>query len=120
MTKRGITTTQQVIVTVPHDMNPGNPKLTVKSAAYRTEDAGMPFMVKVWPNPGEKHFNLDVVSSSDDIIELCIHDISGRLVSVINVTDRDSFRFGDDLQPGIYMATVRQGAFSRTVRIIKE
>lgn len=111
---------QQVVVTVPHDMNSATPNLTVKSAGIPDENAGMPLTINIWPNPGEKHFNLDVVSSSDELIELCIHDISGRLVSVINVTDKGSFRFGDNLQSGIYLATVRQGASSITVRIVKE
>jgi hypothetical protein len=110
---------QQVVVTVPHDMSSGTPELTVKSAGIPDDDAGMELTVKIWPNPGESHFNLDVVSSSDEIIELYIHDMSGRLISVINVTDKGSFRFGDNLQSGIYMATVRQGAFSKTVSIVK-
>jgi len=111
---------QQVVVTVPHDMNPATPKLTVKSAGIPDDDAGMPLTVKIWPNPGDRYFNLDVISPSDEAIELSVYDMSGHLVSVINVTDKGSFRFGDDLQPGIYLATVRQGSASGTLRIVKE
>jgi len=109
-------TVPQIVVTVPHDMNSGK----LKSAGIPDDVAGKEFTVKIWPNPGENHFNLDVVSSSDEIIELCIHDMSGRLISVINVTDKGSFRFGDNLQSGIYLATVRQGAFSKSVSIVKK
>jgi hypothetical protein len=110
---------QQVVVTVSHDKS-GTPKLGVKSGGIPTEDAALPLTVNVWPNPGEQYFNLNVESSSDEGIELFIHDMSGRLVSVNEVTDKGSFRFGDNLQSGIYLATVRQGVAFKTVRIVKE
>jgi len=102
-----------IIVTVPHDMRSSELKATIKSAEVA------PFNINVWPNPGDKYFNIDVESTSDERIELYIHDTSGRLVSVTNVTDKGSFRFGDDLQSGIYLVTVRQGNFLKTVRIVK-
>jgi hypothetical protein len=105
---------------VPHDMKSGTLKLTVKSAGIQGDDAAMPVTMKIWPNPGDKYFNLDVESSSDENIELYIHDITGRLVSIINVTDKGSFRFGDDLRSGTYLATVRQGTFFKTIRIVKK
>jgi hypothetical protein len=110
---------QLFVVKVPHSKS-GVPKLTVKSAELKTEDAAIPVSVKIWPNPGEKYFNLEVESSSDESIELSIHDISGQLVSVLNVTDKGSFRVGDDLIPGIYIATVRQGAWVTTIKIVKK
>jgi hypothetical protein len=111
---------QLLTVTVPHDMKSGTLKLTVKSAGIQGDDAAMPVTMKIWPNPGDKYFNLDVESSSDENIELYIHDITGRLVSIINVTDKGSFRFGDDLRSGTYLATVRQGTFFKTIRIVKK
>ncbi len=110
---------QQIVVQVPHSKS-GVPKLTVKSAEIKTEDAVIPVAVNIWPNPGDNYFNLDVESSSDESIELCLHDISGQLVSVLKVTDKGSFRFGDDLMSGIYFATVRQGTFVTTIKIVKK
>jgi hypothetical protein len=100
-------------VTVPHDKSSVGLKPTIKSAEV------VPLNVKIWPNPGDQYFNLEVESSSDESIELYIHNTNGQLVSVLNVTDKNSYRFGDDLKPGIYLATVRQGANVTTVKLVK-
>jgi hypothetical protein len=107
------TAMQQIIVKVPHDMKSSGLKTTIKSAEV------MPLNVKIWPNPGDQYFSLEVESSSDESIELYIHHTNGQLVSVLNVTDKNSYRFGDDLKPGIYLATVRQGANVTTVKLVK-
>ena len=106
--------TRDIIVTVPHDMKSSGLKTTVKSAEI------LPLNVKIWPNPGDQYFNLDVESTSDESIDLYIHDASGQIVSVLNVTEKSSYRFGDDLKPGIYLATVRQGDYVKTIKIVKE
>lgn len=104
---------QEIIVTVPHDMKSSGIKTIIKSAEV------MPLAARIWPNPGDQYFNLDVESTSDERIDLYIHDASGQLVSVLNVTEKSSYRFGDDLKPGIYLATVRQGAKATTIKIVK-
>jgi hypothetical protein len=111
---------QQIIVTVPLAQDSGVPKLIVKSGGTDTESGTLPVKVMIWPNPGDKYFNLEVQSSSDESIELYIHDTNGQLISVVNVTDKNSYRFGDDLHPGIYLATVRQGAYFNTLKIVKK
>jgi hypothetical protein len=105
---------QEIIITVPHDMKSSGLKTTIKSAEV------MPLDIKIWPNPGDNYFNLDVESATDESIELYIHDSSGQLVSIRNVTDRNSYRFGDGLKSGIYIATVCQGAKVATVKIVKK
>jgi len=110
---------QQIVVKVPHSKS-GVPKLTVKSAEILAEDAAMPVIVKIWPNPSDQYFNFEVESASDETVELYIHDNSGQLVSVLNVTDKNSYRFGDELLPGVYLATVRQGGYFTTIKVVKK
>jgi hypothetical protein len=105
---------QEIIVTVPHDKSSVGLKPTIKSAEV------LPLNVKIWPNPGDKYFNLDVESASDESIELYIYDTNGQLVSVLNVADKNSYRFGDELLPGIYLATVRQGGYFTTIKVVKK
>ena len=105
---------QNIVVTVPHDMKSSGLKTTIKSAEV------IPLNARIWPNPGDQYFNLDVESTSDESIDLYIHDSSGQLVSVLNVTGKSSYRFGDDLKPGIYLVTLRQGANVKTIKIVKE
>lgn len=110
---------QWISVTVPHDQGSGKGKVATKSALIEPADEIMSPVVSIWPNPGSEYFNLEIENTSDESVVLYIHDVIGRLVSVINVTDKGSFRFGDDLQSGIYLVTVRQGNFFKTVRIVK-
>ena len=108
-----------IAVTVPHDQGSGQGKVATKSALIETEEGIISPVVSIWPNPGSEYFNLEIETSSDESVVLYIHDVIGRLVSVINLTDNGSSRFGDDLQSGIYLVTVRQGNFLKTVRIVK-
>jgi hypothetical protein len=113
-------TVQQVIVTVPHDMNLTKTKSNTKSAEIEAATEIMPLKAKIWPNPGTEYFNLEVETSSDKNIELYLSDINGRLISVMNVLEKQYFRFGNDLKSGIYIATIRQGYYFKAIRIIKQ
>jgi hypothetical protein len=113
-------TVQQVIVTVPHDMNLTKTKSTTKSSEIEAATENMPLKAKIWPNPGTEYFNLEVETSSDKNIELYLSDINGRLISVMNVLEKQYFRFGNDLKSGIYIATIRQGYYFKAIRIIKQ
>ena len=55
-------------------MSSGVLKPTIKSAEIS------PLNAKIWPNPGDQYFSLDVESASDESIELYIHDASGQLI----------------------------------------
>jgi hypothetical protein len=80
----------------------------------------MPLSARIWPNPSNQHFNVEIESYSDEIIKLYISDINGRLISTQNIENKQLFLIGDELKPGIYIATVRQGNYLTTFRLIKQ
>ena len=110
---------QWVVLTVPLDLGYAQAPPTISSSVNMASDL-TPLRVTVWPNPGDQYFNLEVASSSDERISLYVMDVNGRQISVTDVTDKNLFRFGDDLKPGIFFATVRQGNYLKTIRIIKK
>jgi len=107
---------QQVIVKVAHDM--GKPGFIIPDPD--TTGEAMPVMVNIWPNPSTQYFNLDIGSISDESIVLYISDANGRRVSTISNVNRYSSHFGDELKPGVYFVTVRQGGRSTTIKVVKQ
>jgi hypothetical protein len=109
----------EVIVTVPHDQGKSK-DIAVLSGNETQSEIDIPMVVSVWPNPSMYDFNLLVESDSDELIELNISDVSGRLISKQNITNRQTISFGDDLLPGIYFVKVKQGDKIRTVKLLKQ
>jgi hypothetical protein len=112
---------QQIIVTVPHDMGkPGKMGNKTKSAEISTVEGNVPFMAKVWPNPSNAGFNLEVQSSSDELIVISVFDISGRLVTKLETPEKQFIRIGESLSPGLYNLSVRQGSNIDNLKIVKQ
>jgi hypothetical protein len=77
--------------------------------------------VLVSPNPSSTHFTLNFNTSYDGTSLLIIHDISGRVVQTIeNISPATSFRFGDALLPGVYVADLISGDERRIFRLVKQ
>ncbi len=124
-------TFQQFVVTIPHDNRDSEKdsernenehlsksKTTIPSLAFDTEN--LPVRINVWPNPSAHDFNLEVETSDDKSIELSISDMNGGLLSNQKILNKHSIRFGDDLKPGIYLVSVRQGDYFNTVKVVKQ
>ena len=78
------------------------------------------FRAKVIPNPTHNYFTLDVATGSNEKIVVTIYDVLGRKVKHIENSQGQLIRFGEDLKVGIYMATVRQGNKTTTVKLVKQ
>jgi hypothetical protein len=76
--------------------------------------------VKVIPNPTDSYFTLDVESSSNEKIVVVVYDVLGRIVKHIENSEGQLIRFGEDLKVGSYMAIVRQGNNTKTVKLVKQ
>jgi predicted outer membrane repeat protein len=76
--------------------------------------------VKVIPNPTDSYFTLDVESSSNEKIVVVVYDVLGRVVKHIGNSEGQLIRFGEDLKVGSYMAIVRQGNNTKTVKLVKQ
>lgn len=74
----------------------------------------------VYPNPSVNSFNFILESPIDDLIQLDVYDLNGRLIiSKSGLTPNDEVDFGADLGTGMYFAVFQQGEFVKKVKIAK-
>lgn len=83
--------------------------------------AEKPNTVEVYPNPATKNFNVYLSLAKSENADISLYSSDGRLLyqrtsqtnGVISI-DAASYK------PGIYVLKVRQGAFSKTLKLIKQ
>jgi hypothetical protein len=88
--------------------------------ASDTEDTEHQPELAIYPNPSSKSFRLVLHSHTPDAVSLVVSDISGRIL--INKDDLEPNRemiFGEELTMGMFFARVLQGAFEKTVVVVK-
>jgi hypothetical protein len=78
------------------------------------------FPVKVIPNPTNNYFTLDAGSGSKEKIVVIVYDVLGRIVKHIENSEGPLIRFGEDMKAGSYLALIRQGNNTKTVKLIKQ
>ena len=78
------------------------------------------FDVKVLGNPSSTGFVMNVVTSSDEKITMRVFDAQGRLIEERQgLQPMEILRIGERYINGVYMAEIRQGKNSKTVRLVK-
>jgi hypothetical protein len=76
--------------------------------------------LSVYPNPSGSTFNFRLETTSKELVTIQLYDFSGRLVSQYNGLSPDNIiTIGENLENGIYLAVVTQGALRKFVRIAK-
>jgi PKD repeat protein len=94
------------------------------TAMKETEDLqitseGLKIMVS--PNPSSGHFNINVVSASEELIDIMILDVTGRILEKKSRTkSQENITLGGALRPGFYFLQVIQGRERRTLKLIKD
>ena len=78
------------------------------------------FNVRVYPNPSDDYFNLDLTGGSTEKVEIDIFDIQGRIVKHIESSNEQSILFGKDLTLGNYIAIISQGVNRKTLKLLKK
>ncbi|MEO7305969.1 MAG: T9SS type A sorting domain-containing protein [Ferruginibacter sp.] len=78
------------------------------------------FQVKVLNNPTENQFSIQVISANNEKVFITVYDVMGRIVKNIERRDRQLILFGEELKTGNYMAVVRQGNKTETVKLVKQ
>jgi hypothetical protein len=116
---------EQIIIRVPHDnrntaMSPNNKTDENKSAINVGLTENNPFSTKIWPNPSNSNFNLEVKSLSNEPVLISVFDLNGRLISKYETINMNYFQFGEDLKSGMYPVTVHQGNNYKNMKIIKQ
>ena len=80
------------------------------------------YNVILYPNPTVSSFSLNIVSDSNDAIEVSVYDIQGRIIEnkTFNKEDINSITIGDNLPSGIYNVVVKQDENVKSQRLIKK
>jgi hypothetical protein len=77
--------------------------------------------VTALPNPSRKYFTIRIESTSVELMHFRVHDMSGRIVEARNgIGANTTFHIGSDLQPGIYVVEVVQGAERQMFKLIRQ
>jgi hypothetical protein len=96
---------------------------TITTSATATKMVAIKdFNAVVYPNPFSNNFKLDVVSSSNDIVEAVVYDMIGRQIErfKLSASEINSLEIGNKYPTGIYNIVVKQRDNSETLRIIKK
>jgi hypothetical protein len=78
-----------------------------------------PMVVNVFPNPTAGSFNLNVKSSSSELIQVRILDAQGRLINKLTTTPSKTTLLGSNLLAGVYYFEIKQGNEVKQVKVVK-
>lgn len=114
---------QIVQVFIPHDMGmmgkAGQGTTGLKSAELYSPHMEGPAL-QIWPNPSNQHFNLDFRTLSNDPVTFTLFSSDGRMLMQQEISGTKPYVFGDDLIPGVYYVSVKNGPVMKSVKIIKQ
>lgn len=78
------------------------------------------FTVKAYPNPSAGRFGLAVQSRRDELLQIRVVDVLGRLVEQKNnLPANQLIEIGQQYRTGVYFVQVIQGAKTKTLRLEK-
>lgn len=75
--------------------------------------------IKVFPNPTNKDFSLQIETNNNGAIEIVVTDIYGKKVFHKEESLPQNFSFGSNLASGMYILQVIQGKNIQTLKLIK-
>jgi len=109
--------TKSTTVLVPHDQGKN---INVRSQEeLLTQNAEL--LVKAQLNPGRSYFTLTTQSNNtNEMINLRLYDINGRLLEVRNVAAGQSVQMGKTLNAGVYLLEYSQSGMVKQTKLIKE
>lgn len=76
--------------------------------------------VTAYPNPTQNYFNLKISSGSIESVQIKVFDMSGKLLTVMNGSVGETYRFGELYKSGTYVVEVRQGEQRVTTKVVKQ
>lgn len=76
----------------------------------------------VYPNPFANNFKVNIVSASQESVQIKVYDMMGKLIDseTVNMSDIDIFELGSKYSSGIYNVIITQGTEVQTQRVIKK
>ncbi|WP_396170334.1 T9SS type A sorting domain-containing protein [Flavobacterium sp.] len=84
-------------------------------------EVNLPFAVIASPNPFTTSCNLNITTSSTEIVQVRIYDMIGKLIDKTEVTPSaiNDLQLGTNYPTGVYNVIVSQGDNVKTLRVIK-
>jgi hypothetical protein len=76
----------------------------------------MEFKVVLYPNPSLANFELNIQSSSTEMLEVKITDSNGRLIKTLQSNVQEKIQFGKEWSSGLYFIEVSQGSQRKLIK----
>ena len=73
-----------------------------------------------YPNPSANWFNVKLNTDGTDQVTIRVISVTGQVMQELKGSPDQTFRVGDRLLPGIYLAELRQGKETVTVKLLKQ
>jgi hypothetical protein len=77
------------------------------------------FAAVAYPNPFATTFAIQVQTASQDLVQVKVYDMIGRLVEQRETNAKEITAFGDRYPSGVYNVVVTQGNVTETLRVVK-
>jgi len=115
----GNVTTRRRYVYVPKNLNSLNTNESVQfSGIEELNEVGI-LDCKVFPNPSSQYFVIEIMSPSNESIDLSLTDLTGRPIISLKGQKEKTIKLGHNLQRGIYFAEIRQGDQFKKFKLVK-
>ena len=85
----------------------------------RTIDNAGTFSISLQPNPSKNDFTMQVHGQSNAPLQIRITDVNGKIVGQLKNKAEQTFTFGSEWAPGVYLIECRQGDEIETIKAIK-
>jgi 5-methylthioadenosine/S-adenosylhomocysteine deaminase len=77
-------------------------------------------IITALPNPSVSSFTLKIQSNSNEVVQLRVMDVSGRIIEVRNgMLNNPTFQIGNNFRAGIYIVEVTQGKQRQMLKLIR-
>jgi hypothetical protein len=115
------TTTSPHYVTLGYPQ--GYPMLRLLNSSLATASAyASTEIATAFPNPFSNTFKLNLTTVSNEMVQVSVYDMLGKLIENLNVETNgiNSLSFGEKYAAGIYNVKVAQGDKTQVLRMIKQ
>jgi hypothetical protein len=90
------------------------------AAVSNRSNVSLDLSTEVFPNPSSSGFNVRMTSSLKTEALLNIVDNAGSVIYSRRINAGTYYQVGQNLKPGLYYITVRQGVQSKTMKVVKQ
>ncbi|SCY28651.1 Por secretion system C-terminal sorting domain-containing protein [Flavobacterium caeni] len=86
-----------------------------------TDEATSAFKAATYPNPFTSDFSIDIATESNEMVQVKVYDMLGKLVESkeVNAADLNTTKVGAQYPSGVYNVIVNQNGIVKTIRVVK-